>query len=303
MVSAKELLAQRLKQNTEKHQQAQSETTKDNKEFRRNILIEDISRSRYQPRKTFLEDELQKLADSISEIGLLQPISVRKLNNSKYELIAGERRLKAHDLLNKKTIEAIVIDVDDSEAALLTLAENLKRQDLSDYEIYVGITLLDSNIRKNKQKLAKSLGMNREDMYKYLSYEKLPKSISEDLEEDPKLLGRTAATAFKKFLSDHMDDFSEAEKALLEAWEKVKTKRLEQTKAAAYAQKILNKCRSDFSVTPVVRKLEYEGKTVGNISLTENSLKVLLNISKVNESNLLKLESLLKNILADNQEV
>ncbi|MFX7033250.1 partitioning protein, partial [Acinetobacter baumannii] len=94
--------------------------------------------------------------------------------------------------------------------ALLTLAENLKREDLTDYEIYVGLTSLDEKLKKNKQKLAKSLGMNREDMYKYLSFEKLPGELIEDLEKQPSLLARTAATAVKKFLSDHDENHEKA---------------------------------------------------------------------------------------------
>ena len=234
MASTKELLAQKLKQNTEKHQQAQKDNIKELKEFRRNVPIEDISRSPNQPRKVFEESQLKELADSINEIGLLQPITVRKLDNLKYELIAGERRLRAHQLLGKSVIEAIIIDANNVEASLLTLAENLKRQDLTDYEIFIGLNSLDEKLKKNKQRLANSLGLNREDMYKYLAYEKLPQAILNDLDVEPGLLGRTAATAFKKFLSDHLEQLSEAETALLGAWEKVKDKKLEQSKVTAY---------------------------------------------------------------------
>jgi ParB family chromosome partitioning protein len=148
MASTKELLAQKLKQNTEKHQQAQKDNIKELKEFRRNVPIEDISRSPNQPRKVFEESQLKELADSINEIGLLQPITVRKLDNLKYELIAGERRLRAHQLLGKSVIEAIIIDANDVEASLLTLAENLKRQDLTDYEIFIGLNSLDEKLKK-----------------------------------------------------------------------------------------------------------------------------------------------------------
>ncbi|MFV3254993.1 partitioning protein, partial [Klebsiella pneumoniae] len=91
----------------------------------------------------------------------------------------------------------------------------LKRQDLTDYEIFIGLNSLDEKLKKNKQRLANSLGLNREDMYKYLSYEKLPKAMLNDLDLEPGLVGRTAATAFKKFLSDHIEQLSEAETALL----------------------------------------------------------------------------------------
>jgi len=303
MASTKELLAQKLKLNTEKHQQAQKDNIKELKEFRRNVPIEDISRSPNQPRKIFEESELKELADSIEEVGLLQPITVRKLDNLKYELIAGERRLRAHQLLGKSVIEAIIVDANNEEASLLTLAENLKRQDLTDYEVFGGLSALDEKLKKNKQRLANSLGLNREDMYKYLAYEKLPQVILNDLELNPGLLGRTAATAFKKFLSDHIQELSAAEAALLQGWEKVKDKKLEQTKVTAYAEKLLSQDPEKLTTTSVVRKIEYDGKIAGNIKLNQKQLKVSLNISHIDETSLSQLESLLKELIQKSEKV
>jgi ParB family transcriptional regulator, chromosome partitioning protein len=303
MASTKELLAQKLKQNTQKHQQAQKEHIKELKEFRRNVPIDDILRSPHQPRKIFDEQELKYLADSIEEVGLLQPITVRKLNNLQFELIAGERRLRAHQLLGKTLIEAIVLDASDEEASLLTLAENLKREDLTDYEIFTGLVALDENLKKNKQRLAKSLGLNREDMYKYLSYEKLPVQIRDDLNQDPKLLGRTAATAFKKFLSDHLQNLSDAEQVLLKVWEKVKSGQLEQTKAVMHAEKLLLQGAERLVSTSLVKKIEFDGRSAGNIKFTGDQLKVSLKISNLDESSLLELEEFLKQLIQKNEKV
>lgn len=303
MATAKELLAQKLKQNTQKHQLAQKDNIKELKEFRRNVPIEDISRSPYQPRKKFDEQEIKELAESIDEVGLLQPITVRKLENFKFELIAGERRLRAHEVLKKSTIEAIIIDASDEEASLLTLAENLKRQDLTDFEIYVGLTGLDENLKKNKQRLAKSLGLNREDMYKYLSFEKLPEVILNDLVAQPQLLGRTAATAFKKFLADHENIIQRAEVALLDAWAKVKQGQLEQTKAVAQATKYLDQNDTESPSTSLVKKIEHAGKVAGNIKYNDKLLKVSLKIAHMDEASLEKLENLLKEFIVKNNEV
>lgn len=303
MVSTKELLAQKLKQNTQKHQLAQKDHIKELKEFRRNVSIDDITRSPYQPRKLFDDTELKELADSIEEVGLLQPITVRKLDHQKYELIAGERRLRAHLLLGKNLIEAIIIDATDEEASLLTLAENLKREDLSDYEIFIGLNSLDEKLKKNKQRLAKSLGLNREDMYKYLAYEKLPAEIRQDLDDQPLLLGRTAATAFKKFLSDHLEQLSLAEQALLKAWDKVKAKTLEQTKAAQYAEKLLTQGTEKLTTSSTVRKIEYAGRVAGNIKYVDQQLKVTLKLSQLDDDSLNQLENLLKELVQKNEKV
>jgi len=294
MATAKELLAQKLKQNTQKHQLAQKDNIKELKEFRRNVPIEDISRSPYQPRRKFDEQEIKELAESIDEVGLLQPITVRKVENLKFELIAGERRLRAHEILKKSTIEAIIIDANNEEASLLTLAENLKRQDLTDFEIYIGLVGLDENLKKNKQRLAKSLGLNREDMYKYLSFEKLPGELIEDLEKQPSLLARTAATAVKKFLSDHDENHENRKEALLEAWSKLLKKEVEQTKLASLAEKIF-KSRETKEViqTSIVHKIEYDGKVAGNIKFDHNTLKVSLKIGQFDDQNLQELEAFL----------
>jgi ParB family chromosome partitioning protein len=302
MVSTKELLAQRLQQNTQKHQQAQKEHVNDVKELRRNVQITDIQPSPNQPRKFFNQQDIEDLAASIDEIGLLQPIAVRRVQD-KYELIAGERRLKAHQVLNKNTIEVIVIDASDEEVALLTLAENLKREDLTDYEIYVGLSSLNEKLKKNKQKLAKSLGMNREDMYKYLSFEKLPQELIADLEQQPTLLARTAATAVKKFLSDYEANYNNAKKALLEAWAKLLKKEVEQTKLALLAEKILKSTETKEPIkTSIVHKIEYDGKVAGNIKFDHNTLKVSLKMSEFNNHNLKELESLLKKMLIQSKK-
>ncbi|MCT6913474.1 MAG: partitioning protein, partial [Acinetobacter baumannii] len=200
--------------------------------------------------------------------------------------------------LNKNTIEVIIIDASDEEAALLTLAENLKREDLTDYEIYVGLTSLDEKLKKNKQKLAKSLGLNREDMYKYLSYEKLPGELIEDLEKQPSLLARTAATAVKKFLSDHDENHEKAKEALFEAWSKLLKKEVEQTKLASLAEKIF-KSRETKEViqTSIVHKIEYDGKVAGNIKFDHNTLKVSLKMGQFDDQNLQELKAFLKRML------
>ena len=280
MVSNKELLAKRLQQNTQKHQNAQKEHIKDVKELRRNVQITDIQASPNQPRKLFNQQDIEDLAASIEEIGLLQPIAVRRIND-KYELIAGERRLKAHQFLNKNTIEVIIIDASDEEVALLTLAENLKREDLTDYEIYVGLTSLDEKLKKNKQKLAKSLGMN-----------------IEDLEKQPSLLARTAATAVKKFLSDHEENHEYAKEALFEAWSYLLKKEVEQTKLASLAEKIFKSRETkDVIQTSIVHKIEYDGKVAGNIKFDHNTLKVSLKIGQFDDQNLQELETFLKRML------
>ena len=201
MVSNKALLAKRLQENTLKHQEAQKEHVKELKELKRNIPIVDIQASPHQPRQFFAANELQELADSIAEIGLLQPISVRRVEKG-YEIIAGERRLRAHQLLNKANIEAIVVDVNDEDAALLTLAENLKRQDLTDYEIAKSVIAFKNGF-PNKSEYANTLGISRQDLYRLLSFEKLPLEIQQRLDNSPTLLTAKTAEQIGQFIKNN----------------------------------------------------------------------------------------------------
>lgn len=94
------------------------------------LPINYIIQNSYQPRKYFNQDALIELSESIREYGVLQPISVRR-NGERYELVAGERRLRASQLAGLSEIPAIIVDITDSESAVLALIENLQREDLN----------------------------------------------------------------------------------------------------------------------------------------------------------------------------
>ncbi len=95
------------------------------------IPVNDIRPNPYQPRKYFNQSAIEELAVSIKNYGILQPLSVRKIGQSSYELIAGERRLRAAKLLELETVPVIVVEIVDQDSALLALIENLQREDLN----------------------------------------------------------------------------------------------------------------------------------------------------------------------------
>ena len=103
------------------------------------LPIDKIDPSPYQARRIFDESELAGLARSIQENGLLQPVTVRRLEGDRYELIAGERRLRACRLAGMETIPAIVREYEDSQTAALGLLENLQRMDLNPFEQAQGL--------------------------------------------------------------------------------------------------------------------------------------------------------------------
>ena len=166
-----------------------------------NISLTNINPNPYQPRRIFPESEIEELATSISEIGLIQPIAVRKVSESLYQIIAGERRFRAFSLLNKLEIPCVLFTCDDASMAVMAIAENVNRQDLSDYEISKSIRNVESHF-PSKTKLAEALGFQREDMYRYFAYDYLPGFAIEKLEINPRLLSRNAASDQKRLGGD-----------------------------------------------------------------------------------------------------
>jgi len=124
------------------------------------IAVAAIEPSRHQPRRTFEEAALRELADSIRSEGLMQPIVVR-LVGDKYHLIAGERRLRACQLLGLKTIAARVVEASDASAAVMTLIENLQRADLNPVEEALGYASLLRDFSLTQEGIAERVGKAR----------------------------------------------------------------------------------------------------------------------------------------------
>jgi len=124
------------------------------------ILVEKVYRSPHQPRETFDDTKLEELASSIRENGLLQPIVVRVLNEADgtFELIAGERRLRAHKRLEREKIPAIVRNLTSEEARPLVLIENLQREDLTVLEEARCLNSLAVEYNGDRAQVAKKLG-------------------------------------------------------------------------------------------------------------------------------------------------
>jgi ParB family chromosome partitioning protein len=124
------------------------------------LPIDMISRSPYQPRKEFDERALEELSMSIREQGLMQPIVVRK-TASQYELVAGERRWRACQALQMATIPALVRDIDDNEAAAMALIENIQREDLNAMEQAIAFSRLKDTFDLTHAQVAEAVGKNR----------------------------------------------------------------------------------------------------------------------------------------------
>jgi len=125
------------------------------------IRIADIERSPFQPRRDFGEEELGELAESLRNNGLVQPPTVRKNSAGRYELIAGERRLRAAQLAGWSKIRVTLIEADDQTAAVMTATENLQREDLNPIEEAVSYKTLQDRFGLTQQEVAEKVGKGR----------------------------------------------------------------------------------------------------------------------------------------------
>ena len=151
------------------------------------IKIDLIIPNKNQPRQIFSEEGMKELVDSIKENGILQPLSVRDLENGMYELIAGERRLRAAQKIKLKTVPAYIIQIkNDDDMLKFALIENIQRQNLSAMEEAEGYALLRGKYELSESEIAKKVGKNRSTVANKLRLIKLPPELKKALRiKDP----------------------------------------------------------------------------------------------------------------------
>ena len=142
------------------------------------IPVEDIRPNPYQPRKVFDDQALQELSESISQHGVFTPILVKK-SIAGYELVAGERRLRASKLAGKVSIPAILVDFDDQQMMEIALLENIQREDLNIIEEAKAYEQLLQRLNYTQEQLAKRVGKSREHITNILRLLKLPDDVQE----------------------------------------------------------------------------------------------------------------------------
>ncbi|RYC53172.1 ParB/RepB/Spo0J family partition protein [Flagellimonas olearia] len=135
--------------------------------------IESIEVNPFQPRSNFNDEALEELASSIRELGIIQPITVRKLDFNKFQLVSGERRFRASKLVGLETIPAYIRIANDQESLEMALVENIQRQDLDPIEIALSYQRLIDEIQITQEKLSDRVGKKRSTITNYLRLLKL----------------------------------------------------------------------------------------------------------------------------------
>lgn len=132
------------------------------------IHPDEVAVNPYQPRTTFDEEALTDLAQSISELGIIQPITVRKISDGSYQLVSGERRLRASKLAKLESIPAFVREANDQESLEMALVENIQREDLDPIEIALSYQRLIDEIDLTQESMSKRVGKKRSTITNYL---------------------------------------------------------------------------------------------------------------------------------------
>jgi len=169
------------------------EAPKDAQQNTRVLNPQTISPNRYQPRLSFKEEKLQELADSIKEKGIVQPVVVRKLNDDEYELIAGERRLRAVKMLGLDEIPVIVKNVNDQEMLEISIIENIQRDNLNPLEEAKAYEVLMKDFKFTQERVAQSVGKSRASIANILRLLNLPQEAKDALFKDAISFGHAKA--------------------------------------------------------------------------------------------------------------
>ena len=157
------------------------------------IDVNDISTNPNQPRTNFKKESINELKNSIKELGLIQPITVRELKNNKFQLISGERRLKAFKLIGLNSIPSYVRKANDIESLEMAIVENIQREDLDPIEIALSYNRLLKEINLTQEELSLRIGKERSTISNYIRLLKLDPIIQSGLRDKFLTMGHARA--------------------------------------------------------------------------------------------------------------
>ena len=204
------------------------------------IDVDAISANPFQPRTNFAREALEELAQSILQLGVIQPITVRKTGFNQYEIISGERRWRAAQMAGLKTIPAYVRLADDQNMLELALVENIQREDLDPIEIAISYRRLIEEVNLTQEKLSDRVGKKRSTVTNYLRLLKLPDLIQVGLRDKIISMGHARALI-------NVDD----ENVQIEIYKKIVAKELSVRKV----EEMVKRYRESGQIEPETKKL------------------------------------------------
>ncbi|OGO80973.1 MAG: nucleoid occlusion protein [Clostridiales bacterium GWC2_40_7] len=148
------------------------------------LTIDNIRPNPYQPRKQFSKAALEELCESIKQYGVIQPINVRRISTNHYELVAGERRLRAATMAGLKEIPSIIVNVNDNDSAVMALIENLQREDLNYMEEAEGYNNLINDHGFTQEELAQKISKSQSTIANKIRLLRLPPMVKKILSDN-----------------------------------------------------------------------------------------------------------------------
>ena len=176
------------------------------------VEISQIEPNPNQPRREFDQEALQELATSIKELGIIQPITLRQTEGSKYQIIAGERRWRASQLAGLTTIPAYIVTVKDENAMEMALVENIQREDLNAIEIALAYQHLAEATGMTQAKISERVGKSRAAVTNYMRLLKLPAQVQMALKNKEIDMGHARALLSIESPSQQIKLFKEVQK-------------------------------------------------------------------------------------------
>ena len=173
------------------------------------IAIKDIMINPFQPRVNFEKEKIYELAESIKELGIIQPITVRKLGYNKFQLISGERRLKASKELGLKSIPSFIRIANDEQMLEMALVENIQRENLNPIEIAISFQRLIKECNLTQEECGNKLGKKRSTITNFLRLLKLPLEIQDGLKKNKISIGHARALISIKNKKNQLNIFND----------------------------------------------------------------------------------------------
>lgn len=226
-----------------------------------NIELDKIKTNPHQPRKVFQDEAIVELAESIKTNGLIQPIIVRKKDEEQYEIVAGERRFRAHQLLKEKYIQAIVKEVDEKDSSIMALIENIQREDLNFIEVGKAYQELLNHYHMTQEELSGIVGKGQSTIANKIRVLSLPNAILEQIIENN--LTERHARVFLKITDSDL---------LMKSVRYVIDHNLNVSKTEEYISKILNRMKESEKKATDIEKNKTKGY-IKDIRLFTNSIR------------------------------
>ena len=254
------------------------------------LPVEKIINNPFQPRTHFNEESIKELSTSIKQLGVIQPVTVRKIKGNKYQLVSGERRLRASKLAGLNTIPSYVRLADDKESLEMALVENIQRQDLDPIEIGLSYERLINEIKLTQDQLSERIGKKRSTIANYMRLLKLDPIIQTGIRDRFITMGHGRALVN---ISDS--------KLQIELYKKIVKKGLSVRGIESLVKNLRdNKTKStDNYLSPFINQAAEELKTILGTSVSVTSNKQGKGILKINFDSQEELQNILNKVKGD----